>query len=117
MGESWGSLTDNYNRVFGFDGHLKFNNFYKFSFQFLGSVSKVGNETTDIVPAALLNLSSTSRHLTLSANWASIHPDFEAATGFIRRKDIHYFNTRIGYAFLPQNDLIISIRPSFEYRL
>ncbi len=116
MGESWGSLTDNYNRVFGFDGHLKFNNFYRFSFQFLGSASKVGNETTDIVPAALLNLSSTSRHLTLSANWASIHPDFEAATGFIRRKDIHYFNTRIGYAFLPQNDLIISIRPSFEYR-
>jgi hypothetical protein len=116
MGESWNSLSDNYNRVLGFDGHLKFNNFYRFSFQFLGSASKVGTETTDIVPAALLNLSSTSRHLTLSANWTSIHPDFESATGFIRRKDIHHFNTRVGYAFLPQNDLIISIRPSFEYR-
>jgi hypothetical protein len=116
MGRSVDSLTDNYNRALGFDGHLKFNNYYRFSFQFLGSMSKVGEETTDLVPAMNLSLSRTARHLTLSANWTSIHPDFEAATGFFRRKDIHYFNSRIGYAFLPMNDLIISIRPSFEYR-
>ncbi len=116
MGLSWNSLSDNYNRVMGFDGHFKFSNNYRFSFQFLGSMSKVGEETTDLVPAMTLSLSRTARHLTASANWTSIHPDFEAATGFFRRKDIHYFNSRIGYAFLPMNDLIISIRPSFEYR-
>ncbi|MGD8535974.1 MAG: DUF5916 domain-containing protein, partial [Candidatus Aminicenantes bacterium] len=116
MGRYVGSLTDNYNRVLGFDGHLKFSNYYRFSFQFLGSMSKVGEEITDLVPAMNLSLSRTARHLTLSANWTSIHPDFEAATGFFRRKDIHSFNSRIGYAFLPMNDLIISIRPSFEYR-
>ncbi len=116
MGRSVDSLTDNTNRVLGLDGHLKFNNYYRFSFQFLGSMSKVGEETTDLVPAMNLSLSRTARHLTFSANWTSIHPDFEAGTGFFRRKDIHSFNSRIGYAFLPMNDMIISIRPSFEYR-
>jgi hypothetical protein len=116
MGRSVSSLTDNYNRVLGFDGHLKFSNYYRFSFQLLGSMSKMEDVTTDLSPAMNLSLSRTARHLTLSANWTSIHPDFEAATGFFRRKDIHSFNSRIGYNFLPQNDLIISIRPSFEYR-
>jgi hypothetical protein len=116
MGRSGSSLSDNYNRVLGFDGHLKFSNYYRFSFQFLGSMSKMEDVTTDFSPAMNLSLSRTARHLTLSANWTSIHPDFEAATGFFRRKDIHSFNSRIGYNFLPQNDLIISIRPSFEYR-
>jgi len=63
-----------------------------------------------------LSLSRTSRHLSLSADWTSIHPDFEASCGFFRRKDIRSLNTRIGYTFLPQNDLIISVRPSFSYR-
>ena len=116
MGRSGSSLADNYNRVLGFDGHLKFSNYYRFSFQFLGSMSKMEDVTTDFSPAMNLSLSRTARHLTLSANWTSIHPDFEAATGFFRRKDIHSFNSRIGYNILPQNDLIISIRPSFEYR-
>ena len=44
LGLSWDSLTDNYNRVMGLDGHFKFKNFYRFSFQFLGSFSKFENK-------------------------------------------------------------------------
>jgi len=116
MGLSGDSLTDNYNRVLGVDGHFKFQNYYRFSFQFLSSLSKLEDEKTDFVPAMNFSFSRRARHLSLSASWTSIHPDFEASSGFFRRKDIHSLNTRVSYSFLPQNDLIISIRPSFEYR-
>ncbi len=116
MGLSRDSITDNYNRVVGIDGHFKFQNYYRFSFQVLSSLSKVGGEKTDFVPAMNLNFSRNSRHLSLSADWKSIPPDFEASSGFFRRKDIKSLNTRIAYTFLPQNDWIISVRPSLEYR-
>ncbi|UCC38365.1 MAG: carbohydrate binding family 9 domain-containing protein [Candidatus Aminicenantes bacterium] len=116
MGYSWNSLTNNYNRVAGIDGHFKFKNYYTFSFQILSSLSRFEEEKTDYVPALSFSLSRNARHLQLSASWRSIHPDFEASTGFFRRKDIHSLNSRISYAFLPQNDWIISVRPSFEYR-
>ena len=116
MGFSWNSIGDNYNRVLGIDGHFKFRNYYRFSFQILSSVSKVENEKTDFVPAMNFNLRRSSRHLNLSASWTSIHRDFEGSSGFFRRKDIQSLSTRISYSFLPQNDMIISIRPSIEYR-
>lgn len=116
MGFSRHSLMNNYNRVVGIDGHFKFRNYYKFSFQVLSSLSKMEEEKTDFVPAMSLNFSRTSRHLTLSADMQRIPPDFEASSGFFRRKDIKSLNTRISYTFLPQNDWIISIRPSIEYR-
>ncbi|MFQ6038581.1 MAG: hypothetical protein ACE5LV_08190, partial [Candidatus Aminicenantales bacterium] len=35
---------------------------------------------------------------------------------FFRRKDIRSVNARVSYAFLPQNEWIVDIRPSIEYR-
>jgi len=116
MGLSWDSITSNYNRVAGIDGHFKFQNYYRFSFQILSSQSKWENEKTDFVPAMKFNLSRQSRHLSFSADWTSIHPEFEASAGFFRRKDIQSLNTRISYAFLPQNEIIVDIRPSLEYK-
>ncbi len=116
VGRPGDSITDNYNRVLGVDGHFKFQNYYRFSFQFLSSLSKMEDKKTDFVPAMNLSFSRTARHLSLSARWTSIHPDFEASSGYFRRKDIHSLYTRVSYTFLPQNDFIISIRPSFTYR-
>jgi hypothetical protein len=116
MGLSGNSITDNYNRVLGVDGHFKFLKYYRFSFQVLSSSSKMEDKKTDFVPAMKFDLNHVSRHLNFSAGWTSIHPEFEGSAGFFRRKDIRSFNSRIGYVFLPQNDLIISIRPSFQYR-
>lgn len=116
MGDSWNSLTNNYNRVAGIDGQFKFKNFYRISFQIIGSQSKVGQAKTDFVPALSFSFNRQARHLQLSFDYNSLPPDFEATLGFFRRKDIKSLSSRISYTFLPQNGLIISIRPSFEYQ-
>lgn len=115
-GSSWSHVTKNYNRVAGVDGHLKFLNNYRFAFQVVGSKSKVETEETAIIPAMSFNLSRTGRHLSFSLDYTHIPPDFEASLGFFRRKDIRSLSTRLSYAFLPQNDLIVDIRPSIEYQ-
>jgi hypothetical protein len=116
LGTSGGNLTDTFNRVAGVDGHFKFLRYNRFSFQFIGSVTKTAEEKTGLVPAYTLNFSHMSRHFQLTADYSSVPPDFEASLGYFRRKDIHYLRTRASYAFLPQNDLVVSIRPSVEYR-
>jgi len=109
-------LSTTYNRVAGVDGHFKFLDYNRFSFQALGSITKTATEKTNLVPAYMVNFNHNSRHVQLSAEYLSIPPDFEAALGFFRRQDIRFFNTRASYAFLPQNEWIVSIRPSVEYR-
>jgi hypothetical protein len=116
MGPSWKNLTNNYNRVAGFDGHFKFWNHYQASFQIVGSQTKWRGEKTDFVPALSFNFSRRARHLTFSLDYNQIPEDFSAALGFFRRKDIRSLSTRVGYAFLPMNDYIVDIRPSLEYR-
>jgi len=116
MGSSWKNITKNYNRVAGFDGHFKFLNYYRVSFQIVGSQTKWGSEKTDLVPAMSFNFSRRARHLTFSLDYNQIPEDFSAALGFFRRKDIRSLSTRVGYAFLPMNDIIVDFRPSLEYR-
>jgi hypothetical protein len=116
MGPSWKNLTNNYNRVAGFDGHFKLWNYYRVSLQIVGSQTKWGSEKTDLVPAVSFNFSRRARHLTFSLDYNQIPEDFSAALGFFRRKDIRSLSTRVGYAFLPMNDYIVDIRPSLEYR-
>jgi hypothetical protein len=116
MGCSLETLTQNYNRVFGLDGHFKFSRYDRFTFQVAGSKTKLGNAVTDIIPAMNFNLSHNSRHWNLSADYTHLPEDFEAAVGFFRRKDLKQIRTRFGYNILPQNDIIVDIRPSIEYR-
>jgi hypothetical protein len=116
MGYEGESLTQNYNRVAGVDGLFKFARFYRFTFQALGSQTKLGETKTGFAPALTMGLSRQSRHLQLSADWTSIHPDFEASAGFLRRKDVHALSARAAYSFLPQNPYLISVTPSLSYR-
>jgi len=116
MGQSLGDITRNFNRVFGVDGHFKFKDYYRFTFQVLGSQSEVGTERTGFVPAMTFNLSRNTRHMQFSAEYLYLPEDFEASSGFFNRKDIKQFRTRISYVFLPQNEWIVDIRPSIEYR-
>ena len=114
--ESEGISVSDYNRVGGVDGLFKFWNNYQFSFQLVGSQTKVGEYKSSLVPAAQFNFNARGRHLSFSADYTHIPPDFEASSGFFRRKDIKSFSSRLGYAFLPMTDLIVDIRPSLQYR-
>ena len=115
-GDSLGTLTRNYNRVGGIDGHFKFKEYYRFSFQIIGSTSKVGADKTNLTPAMNFSLSHSSRHWSLTADYTHLPEEFEAAIGFFRRKNIRSLRTRLGYNILPQNNIIVDIRPSIEYR-
>jgi hypothetical protein len=116
IGQSWDTITTDYNRVGGVDGHFKFWDNYRFSFQVVGSQTKVEDYKSELVPAAKFNFSARGRHLSFSADYSHIPDDFEASSGFFRRKDVKSFNSRLSYAFLPMNDLIVDIRPSLQYR-
>jgi hypothetical protein len=115
-GEDWSSITGNYNRVGGVDGHLKLGRFNRFTFQIVGSSSKVDGLQAELVPAMQFDLNHSSRRWSLSASYSHLPPDFVSSTGFIRRTDIRQFQTRLGYNILPMNDIIVDIRPSLEYR-
>lgn len=115
-GANWGGLSENYNRVAGIDGHFKFNKYYRFTFQIMGSQSQKRNQKSGFIPAMNFKFNRNSRHWRLSAEYKSLPDAFEASTGFIRRRDIQSLSTRVSYAFLPQNKYIVDIRPSFEYK-
>lgn len=116
MGRSYSDLFRSSNRVAGIDGHVKFAQYYRLAFQAAASQTKVGPGSTGIVPAFSFNLARQSRHLNASLEWSSLPPDFEAATGFFRRKDIQSLSARVGYSFLPQTPLLVSATPSVEVR-
>ncbi|MBN1224031.1 MAG: carbohydrate binding family 9 domain-containing protein, partial [Candidatus Aminicenantes bacterium] len=109
-------ITSNFNRVVGVDGHFKFLDQYRFSFQVVGSQTKKNDYESGFVPAMMFNLNRQGRHLHISAEYTHIPPDFEASTGFFERKDIRSFKTRLSYAFLPMTDVLVDIRPSIEYK-
>jgi hypothetical protein len=115
-GPSWNTISSDHNRTLGVDGHFKFNNHYQFSFQVLGSQSKVGDEKTDFVPATKFSFNRNTRRIRFSVDYDSIPEDFEASLGYIRRKDIRQIRSRFSYAFLPMKKWLIDIRPSIEYR-
>ena len=116
-GEDWNSINSNYNQVGGVDGHLKLGRFNRFTFQVVGSQSKVEEQKTDVVPAMQFDLSHASRRWSLSASYTHLPPDFGASVGYIQRKDIRQARARVGYNILPMNDIIVDIRPSIEYRI
>ncbi len=80
-------IDGKYNRVVGIDGQFKFKNKFFLSFQVIGSKTKFEDETTGIAPALYSEFSYLSKHWGSGLWWISIHPDFEASSGFVNRVD------------------------------
>lgn len=80
-------IDGSYNRVLGVDGQFRFKDKFFFSFQAIGSKTKFDDQETGIVPALYADFSYFSKHVGGGLYWMSIHPDFEASSGFISRVD------------------------------
>ncbi|GAI28099.1 unnamed protein product, partial [marine sediment metagenome] len=80
-------IDGSYNRVLGVDGQFKFKDKFFFSFQAIGSKTKFDDQETGIVPALYADFSYFSKYVGGGLYWMSIHPDFEASSGFINRVD------------------------------
>ncbi|MDI6845280.1 MAG: DUF5916 domain-containing protein [Candidatus Saccharicenans sp.] len=116
MGLAGTSIFSDYSRLAGVDGQFKLSRTDRLGFQLVGSTSQVDGIKTGLAPAFNFSFNHQDRHLNFSVDLFSVHPEFEAALGFLRRKDINSLNARAGYSFLPQNEYVISVTPSFSYR-
>ncbi|NIM57774.1 MAG: hypothetical protein GTO16_02375 [Candidatus Aminicenantes bacterium] len=95
-------IDGSYNRVLGVDGQFRFKDKFFFSFQAIGSKSKFDDQETSIVPAMYADFSYFSKHLGGGLYWMSIHPDFEASSGFINRVDYRTFGAYTRFRAYPE---------------
>ena len=95
-------IDGSYNRVLGVDGQFRFKDKFFFSFQAIGSKTKFDDEETGIVPALYADFSYFSKHVGGGLYWMSIHPDFEASSGFINRVDYRTLGAYTSFRAYPE---------------
>jgi hypothetical protein len=102
-------IDGSYNRVAGMDGQLKFKNKWFFSFQAIASKTRFDEEETDVVPALYTDFSYYSKYAGAGIWWKSIHPDFEASSGFVNRVDYRSFGAYTYFNIYPQRQFLNQI--------
>jgi hypothetical protein len=107
-------IDGSYNRVVGVDGQLKFNNRFFLSFQAMGSKTKYGEEETDIAPAVYADFSYFSKNWTGGLYWMSMHPEFEASSGFVNRVDYRTLGTYTSFRFYPEKKYLNQVQLGFN---
>jgi hypothetical protein len=99
-------IDGSYNRVVGVDGQLKFDNKFFFSFQAIGSKTKLDEEETDFVPALYADFSYFTKYWTGGLYWESMHPDFEASSGFVNRVDYRTLGAYTSFRLFPEKQYL-----------
>lgn len=107
-------INRRYNRVVGIDGQLKFNNKWFLTFQASGSKTKYEEKETDVVPALYAQLMYFSKYAGAGAWWKSIHPDFEASSGFVNRVDYRSYGVFSFFSVYPQKQYLNQVRLSLS---
>lgn len=102
------------NRVAGFDGQFKFKKRFFFSFQAMASQTKFGDEETGLAPALYANFNYITKYWDAGVYWLSIHPDFEAASGFINRVDYRTLGAFNQFNVYPQKKYMNQISLSLS---
>jgi len=107
-------IDGTYNRVVGLDGQFKFRRNFFFSFQAIASKTKFEERETGVVPALYAEFSYFSKYWGTGVWWQSMHPYFEASSGFVNRVD---YRSLGGYAHVdtyPQKKFMNQIRLSLS---
>jgi hypothetical protein len=99
-------IDGSYNRVAGFDGQLKFNNKYFFSFQALGSKTRYEGEESGLAPALYADFYYFTKNWGAGVFWESLHPDFEAASGFVNRTDYKIYGAHTSFTLYPDKKFL-----------
>jgi hypothetical protein len=86
-----------WSRLGGLDGQFRFKNRVFFSFQALASKSSAEGDRTALAPGLYADLYYTTKHWTLGGYYLAMHPEFQAALGFVNRTD---YRSAGGYASL-----------------
>lgn len=102
-------IDGTYNRVAGMDGQFKFKNKWFFSFQAIASKTRFEEEETGIVPALYADFSYFSKYAGAGVWWKSIHPDFEASSGFVNRVDYRSVGAYTYFNIYPQKQYLNQI--------
>lgn len=112
-------IDGSYNRVVGLDGQLKFKNKFFFSFQAIGSKTRFEDEKTSIAPALYADFWYFTKHWFGGLYWMSIHPDFEASSGFVNRVDYRTVGAYTSFIVYPEkkylNQLSLYFRGGERY--
>ncbi len=107
-------IDGSYNRVIGVDGQLNFNNRYFITFQAAGSKTKFSDKETEIVPALYAEFMYYSKYVGAGMWWKSIHPDFEASSGFVNRVDYKNYGVFSFFNAYPQKQYLNQLRLSLS---
>ncbi|NQT80494.1 MAG: carbohydrate binding family 9 domain-containing protein [Candidatus Aminicenantes bacterium] len=112
-------INGSYNRVVGVDGQFRFKNSFFFSFQAIGSKTRFDEEETDVAPALYADLSYFSKIWSGGLYWMSIHPDFEASSGYINRVDYKTVGMFTSFRMYPEkkylNQMSINFNTGMRY--
>jgi hypothetical protein len=100
-----------FNRVGGFDTHIKINQNWQVNAQAITSETKLNNGTHQAGPAYQVFLERTSRKIEFNSLYQDISAGFSTDTGFVPRSDIRQFSNFFGYTFYPEGKHLVSHGP------
>ncbi len=91
-----------FNRVGGFDTHIKINQNWQLNAQAVTSETKFSDGTHQAGPAYQVYLERSSRRLEFNSLYQDIAAGFNTDTGFVNRTDIRQFSNFIAYTSHPE---------------
>jgi hypothetical protein len=109
-------IDGSWNRVTGIDGQWRFADKFFLSFQAVVSKTSYDGEQTRLAPAVYASGYYFTRNFTIGGYWESIHPDFEASSGFVNRIDYRTAGVFTNVTLYPDKPFLNQIRFTLRAR-
>jgi hypothetical protein len=103
-------INGSWNRVAGVDGQWRFANKFFLNFQALASQTSFDGDKTSLSPALYAEAYFFTKHWTAGGFWKSLHPDFEASSGFVNRTDYKSGGAFASYSLYPEKPFLNQVR-------